>query len=69
MRISLLNVRLIREKHPQVRRVRSLWNSVHLGSVVDVENNRRRERGTREWMPCRVHRIVDDQVWVIPVYQ
>ena len=69
MRISLLNVKLVREKAPKLRRVRSVFPSMHLGSLIHVENNRRRDRDASEWMPCRIHRIVEGQVWVIPVYQ
>ena len=69
MRISLLNVQLIREKTPRLRRVRTLFRSVHLGSLIHVENNRSRQRDASEWMPCRVHRIDAGRVWVIPVSQ
>jgi hypothetical protein len=69
MRESILPVRLISEKSPRRRRVRSLWQRVYLGSVVEVENNRRRDRDAAEWMRCRVHRVLGEYLWVIPVAQ
>ena len=67
MQESILTVQLINEKSPRPRRVRSLWMNFHPGSLVEVENNRERERGLVEWMRCRVHRFGDGQLWVIPV--
>jgi hypothetical protein len=67
MRESIVPVRLLREQTARPRRVRSLWATLCQGSIVDVENNRERERGLIEWMRCRVHRQVDGQLWVIPV--
>ena len=64
---SIVLVKLIREPTARPRRVRTLWATLCPGSIVDVENNRERERGLIEWMPCRVHRQVDGQLWVIPV--
>lgn len=69
MRESVVLVRLIREHSARPRRVRSLWTTLYPGSLVDVENNRARERGLSEWMRCRVHRQIDGQLWVIPVAQ
>jgi hypothetical protein len=67
MREHLLQVRLIRDKTAAPRRVRSLWSTFNAGSIVDVENNRRREHGVVEWMRCRVHRWADGELCVIPV--
>ena len=67
MRESIVPVKLIREQTARPRRVRSLWASLCPGSIVEVENNRERERGHVEWMQCRVHRLIDGQLWVIPV--
>ena len=64
---SIVPVKLIRERTAKPRRVRSLWVRLYPGSIVDVENNRERERGRCEWMRCRVHRHVDGQLWVIPI--
>ena len=69
MRESIVPVKLIREHTARPRRVRSLWVTFYPGSLVDVENNRERERGFSEWMRCRVHRQIDGQLWVIPVAQ
>jgi hypothetical protein len=66
---SILPVKLIRERTAKPRRVRSLWVTFYPGSIVDVENNRERERCFNEWMRCRVHRLIDGQLWVIPVAQ
>ena len=67
MRESIVPVKLIREQTARPRRVRTLWATLGPGSIVDVENNRERERGVIEWMQCRVHRQIDGQLWVIPV--
>ena len=64
---SIVPVKLIREQRARPRRVRALWTNLCPGSIVDVENNRERERGFVEWMRCRVHRHVDGELWVIPV--
>ena len=64
---TIIPVKLIREKTARPRRIRSLWASICLGSVVDVENNRQRERSSIAWMRCRVHRMIDGQLWVIPI--
>jgi hypothetical protein len=65
MREAIIPVKLIREQHARPRRIRSLWMTFHPGTLIDVENNRERE--SAEWMPCRVHRVIDGQLWVIPV--
>ena len=67
MRESILSVKLLRETTARPRRIRSIWMTVYPGSLIDVENNRTRERAVAKWMRCRVHKIVDDQLWVIPV--
>ena len=67
MRESILQVQLIHEKSPRPRRVRSLFDRVYLGSLIDVENNRRSGRDAAQWMRCRVHRLLGEQMWVIPV--
>jgi hypothetical protein len=67
MRESIIPVKLIRERTARPRRVRALWANLCPGSIVDVENNRERERGRIAWMRCRVHRQIDGQLWVIPV--
>ena len=67
MRESILSVKLLREKRARPRRIRSIWMTVYPGSLIDVENNRKRERGVVRWMRCRVHKTVGDQLWVIPV--
>lgn len=67
MRESIIPVKLIREKAAKQRRVRSLWMTLHPGSIVEVENNREREQAFAAWMRCRVHRVVGDELWVIPM--
>ena len=69
MHVSTFSVQLIREKSPRPRRIRSLWLTINPGSVIEVENNRQRERGFAEWMRCRVYRLTGNQLWVIPVSQ
>ena len=64
---SIVPVKLVREQTARPRRVRSLWVTLYPGSIVDVENNRERERGLVEWMRCRVHRQIDGELWVIPI--
>ena len=66
---SVVPVKLLREQAAKPRRVRSLWVTHYPGSLVDVENNRERERGRSQWMRCRVHRLINGQLWVIPVAQ
>ena len=66
MHVSIVSVQLIREKAARPRRIRSLWITLGPGSVIEVENNRERERGVAEWMRCRVHRQIGNQLWVIP---
>jgi hypothetical protein len=67
MHESIIPVKLIRERVAKPRRVRSLWMTLFPGSIVEVENNRMREQRFALWMRCRVHRVVGDELWVIPM--
>ena len=69
MHECVLQVRLTSERHAQPRRVRGIWKQFIAGSIVQVENNRQRERGNVDWMNCRVTSVSGDELTVRPLWR